>query len=593
MLFRDEATNLTVDTVGPVVEQGTGTPPNPQMLNVGALSGVTTNDGNIIIGTTTTGNLVLNQPVSAGAGSIALGSAGTMTQAAAGVITTTATGVNNGLEIVAAQRVSLGAFVGPAEQGTPNVVAQLAGAVAGNGENFVLRSVAPNLTVTTVQVLDTFNNTFLTPTTVAGVTTNNGNIGLRATAGSLTLAANVAAGGAAIGLEAAGQMTQTSGTLNGGALAITAGGPVSLPDANTVPLLAGRVTGVGNSFLFRDDATPLTVTTIPAVTEQGTGTPPNNQMLSAAALSGVTANNGNIILETTTVGDLALIQPVNAGTGAVGLGSAGTITQSGAGLVTAAQLETVSVNATSLELANSLGGGGTPGLAAGRVLTAGQSFGFRDEGNSVTVDTVDVQDLGGARLLNPMTSTTAAPVMLTAALSGVATQAAAGGNILIEATTSGNLLLNQRVDAAANFDPTTTALALTGPVLGPTPGQIGLSSAGTLTQNGVGLIVGSQLETVSVNATSLELPNLVGNATGAGTPGLLAGRVLTAGQSFGFRDDGEQPERRHGRCAEGGRGAADLALGGSVDGGALRGGDAGRCRRKHPDRDDDERQPVC
>ncbi len=232
---------------------------------------------------------------------------------------------------------------------------------------------------------------------------------------------------------------------------------------------------------------------------------------------------------------LALSGPVLARRrGGIGLSSAGTLTQSGVGLIVGSQLETVSVNATSLELPNLLGnatGAGTPGLLAGRVLTAGQSFGFRDDANSLSVDTVDVQKAGGVRLTLPSGN------LLTAALSGVATQAGAGGNILIETTTSGNLLLNQRVDAAANFNPATTALALSGPVLLATPGEIGLSSAGTLSQSGAGLIVGSQLETVSVNATSLPLANLLGNATGAGTPGLLAGQVLAAGQTFTFSDD--------------------------------------------------------
>src|SRR5262249_7955912 len=58
-----------------------------------------------------------------------------------------------------------------------------------------------------------------------------------------------------------------------------------------------------------------------------TGTPPNSQMLSVAGIAGVSANSGNIVLQTTTSGNLALNQAVNARTGSVTLSSAATITQ--------------------------------------------------------------------------------------------------------------------------------------------------------------------------------------------------------------------------------------------------------------------------
>jgi len=99
-VFRDDGTNLTIGTVG---SESTGT-----------LLGVITNGGNIILETTTSGNLVLNQPVNANGGSLGLASAGTITQSMTGVI------VASEVEILSKERVSLGAFVGPTEQGAPH-----------------------------------------------------------------------------------------------------------------------------------------------------------------------------------------------------------------------------------------------------------------------------------------------------------------------------------------------------------------------------------------------------------------------------------------------------------------------------------------
>ena len=112
-----------------------------------------------------------------------------------------------------------------------------------------------------------------------------------------------------------------------GNVEISSAGPLSLT-ANSPVTLSAQITGAGSSFTFADFGGTLTVGSAPALLEQGTGTPPNNQMLSVGALAGVTTNNGNILLETTeleatTAGNLVLTAPVNAGMGMVGFASAG------------------------------------------------------------------------------------------------------------------------------------------------------------------------------------------------------------------------------------------------------------------------------
>ncbi len=429
--LRDQATGLTVGTVGPLVEQGTGTPPTNQMLSVGALSGVVTNNGNILLETTGSGNLALDQTVNAGTGVVGLGSAGTLTQAPPIIASS--------LAIVSADRVSLGAFVGPTEHGDANRVGTLAGEVRNAGQSFVFRNDQTSLTIGTV-ALDVFDAPFLDPvspsapplTSLSGVVTNNANIGLRVTtSGDLLLTQNVTAGSGALGFELAGQVLQTGGVVTGSALEVSAVGAVSLSEANAVGVLAGQATGAGNSLLYRNDNLGLTVDTVATLLEQGTGTPPNNQMLSVGALSGVTSNGGNILLETTTAGNLVLSQTVNAGIGSVALGSAGTLTQ--APPIIASALAIVSADRVSL---GAFGGPSDPnqvGILAGRVLNPGESFVFRNDAASLTIGTVDVSDSFGMRL-----------AALPGPLSGVVTNNA---NIGLRVTTSGDLLLTQNVAA--------------------------------------------------------------------------------------------------------------------------------------------------
>ena len=498
LLYRNDNLGLTVDTVATLLEQGTGTPPNNQMLSVGALSGVTSNGGNILLETTTAGNLVLSQTVNAGIGSVALGSAGTLTQAPPIIA--------SALAIVSADRVSLGAFGGPSD---PNQVGILAGRVLNPGESFVFRNDAASLTIGTVDVSDSFGNRLAAlPGPLSGVVTNNANIGLRVTtSGDLLLTQNVAAGTAGVGLESAGQVRQTGGVVTASALEVSAVGAVSLPDANVVPVLAGQATGAGNSLLYRNDNLGLTIDTVATLLEQGTGTPPSNQMLSVGALSGVVTNNGNILLETTTAGNLVLSQTVNAVAGSVALGSAGTITQAPAGVLSGSGLEVLAANSVALGSAN------TVSTVSGAVVNAGQTFLLRDDNRSLTVGTIDVVDGFGTRMVDQrVVPQTVPPTLLAGALSGVTSN---GGNILLETTTAGNLVLSQTVNAGT--------------------GLVALGSAGSLTQ--APPIIASALAIASADRVSLGAfvgPTEQGDANRVGT---LAGQVLNAGQSFVFRND--------------------------------------------------------
>src|SRR5262249_24097668 len=153
--------------------------------------------------------------------------------------------------------------------------------------------------------------------------------------------------------------------------------------------------------------------------------------LLTAGLAGVVTNNGNIILQTTTFGDLVLNQPVSAGAGSVALGSAGTISQTAAGGVKGAGLEVLAANAVAVDAANNVP------LLAGQVVNAGQSLSFRDDNTGLTVGAVDVVDGFGARLADQqVVPQTAPPTLLTAGLAGMTTN---NGAIALQTTTAGNL----------------------------------------------------------------------------------------------------------------------------------------------------------
>ena len=469
VLFRDDGQDLTIGTVPTLLESATGIPPSSQMLSVTGLSGVTTNRGNILLETTTTGNLALSQPINANNGSllldpssggIGLSSAGTITQSASGVIVASQLGLRS------QERVSLGAFVGPNDQSAPNQAATLAGQVIKPGESFVFRSNAPSLTIGTVTLPPPFG-------TLSGVMTTDANIGLRATGSmGLLLAANVSAGSGGIGLESAGQL-QMAGPLSG-TIEISSVGPVSL-SASAPVTLSAQITGAGNSFQFVDHGATLTIGASDALREQGTGTPPNNQMLTIGGLVGVSTNNGNILLETTTSGNLVLNQAVSAGTGSVTLNSAGIITEQSRGTITTAgTLSGSSVGGASMTQPNQVG-----------------TFGSFDNTTGGLLAFTDAQPLATAGMVS-----SAGGVTLTT--TGAGSNLTLGGNL----TASGQTVM--------------------------------LNSAGTISEQSGGTITAGTLNGSSVGGASLTQANLVGtfgpfNNAASGLLSFTNAKSLTTG----------------------------------------------------------------
>jgi filamentous hemagglutinin family protein len=435
-LFRNAGRNLTIGGFLPVI----------------GASGLTTNGGNVLLETTAAGNLRLAARVDAGAGAVGLSSAGTLLQDPGPIIASS-------LAIIAADRVSLGAFGGPAD---PNRVGTLAAEVLNPGQSFVFSNDGLNLTIGTVDVAADFGRAFLNPVTgkpmiavLSGVTTNNANIGLRVLgSGDLILAANVDAGSAGVGLESAGAISQTAGAVTAGTFEVLSVGSASLPDANNVAVLAAELTGNGSSFLFHDDSRNLTIGTAPALLESGAGTPPRGRMLSVGSLSGVTTAGGNVDIATTTSGDLTLARNINANGGSVALVAAGNAVEGG-GTVTASNLIVD---------------------AAGNVF-----FGITETVGTVVLGAAnDVGTLSGSAggifgfLNGPALTIGAVPATLdVAGQSGIAASAAATGDALIETrdpgqplTLAANITAGGRVlvDTAGGFAQL-GAVSVTTPVL--------------------------------------------------------------------------------------------------------------------------------
>src|SRR5262249_28958631 len=152
--------------------------------------------------------------------------------------------------------------------------------------------------------------------TVIGAVQSSGALTLTTTTGDLVLDADVNAPGGAVTLNSAGGIRQVSGIIDPGSLLINSVGSVSLTGANTVDKIAARVTGAGATLIFNDTANDLTVGTVGSV-------------------SGVTTNNGDVTLRTSTSGDLTLAEGVDAGTATVTIAATGNLKIAGTGSVAA------------------------------------------------------------------------------------------------------------------------------------------------------------------------------------------------------------------------------------------------------------------
>ena len=224
------------------------------------------------------------------------------------------------------------------------------------------------LTVGTVPALLGFNG----GNAVNGLSANNGLVTLINTNGGIAATQALSAGTGAAGvlrLSSVNGVTQSgAGTITANSLAIsntTAGNvDLQLTGNNVQNAAINNTFATGNANLVAGNA--LTIGTVPA----------SGGTLAFGALSGVTTlGGGSVYLQSgpTAGQNLTINQPVNAaGASIVRLGSTGTITQSGTGIITAATLGmftgTASAGSVLLTLNNSVG------VIAGRIQTNGQNF---------------------------------------------------------------------------------------------------------------------------------------------------------------------------------------------------------------------------
>jgi filamentous hemagglutinin family protein len=353
LLLRNDSTSLTVGSVGPLLEQGTGSS-NTQMLSVGALSGVVTNSGVIELQTTNAGNLTLNgnllttgQTSSFTPESVILTSAGMITQTSGIISASTLFGSSVG-------GVSL---PGNNLVGTFGPFANAAGGL---------------LSFTDAQSL-----------TTAGAVSSPGGLALSTTgAGSnLTLGGNLTAPGQTVTLNSAGTITeQPGGTIAAAMLTGSSAGSAVFGQAgNQVANLGAFATGNGDFTLTDGQALNLTGllnagTGVVTLNATGTITELAGGSITAATLTGSSAGNalfgqsGNLVANlggfATTAGGnngnftltngaaLNLTGLVNAGTGVVTLTVAGPIAEQSSGAIRAGMLTGSSVGGTTLNQTN-------------------------------------------------------------------------------------------------------------------------------------------------------------------------------------------------------------------------------------------------
>ena len=278
-------TSLTVDTVGVV-------------------TGIATNNGNVVLSTTTSGGMALNQNIGAGTGNVTLTAAGGINQTGGSITAATLTGSSSG---------------GAATSLTnANLVTNL-GAFSSNGPSFAFT-----------------NNQALTTT---GVLNAAGNLALTTTTGGLTLGANVSASGSTVTLISAGTIGQSAGSIVASTLSLTsAGGATLTGTANAIGSLGSiQIGGAGDFALVNTGsvgvAGPVTGATNVSINSDTIGVTGSiaagTALRLVAGTGGITLGAGHILSAptidlSTTGGGIA-----QTGTGTV---SAGSILQSGSGV---------------------------------------------------------------------------------------------------------------------------------------------------------------------------------------------------------------------------------------------------------------------
>jgi hypothetical protein len=253
---------------------------------IDSVYGITTNDGAITV-TTVNGNLTINQPITAGDAPVVLTAGGlnrvldNNSDITANAVTLTADRMKleGGSVSAGAGRVILQTFTAGR---AIDLGSATDGAVALELSDYELD------TIYTSGILQIGNSTAGSITITAPIDTANVN--------SLTLINN-------------GPITQIA-SLTEPNLRIESTGPITLDNVNNdVNILAANVSGLGNAFVFtdKDDLTIGTVDTV----------------------SGITTNNGDIIITTGDGGLLTLTQNINTNGADLWLNSGAAINQTG------------------------------------------------------------------------------------------------------------------------------------------------------------------------------------------------------------------------------------------------------------------------
>jgi hypothetical protein len=262
----------------------------------------------------TSGDLVVNQAVNAGTGTVRLSSpAGGVSQTVAGVITA------GGLGVIAANAVTL--------TSAANAVGTLAGSVTNTGQAFSFNNTSRDLVVGTIPAAGFF-------TGATGVATTNGDLVLKTTtSGNIALNQNVSAGTANAALTAAGNLSETSGAITtANELIANAGGSVALDNGNLVNSLSGRA---GTTFAFTN-AQALILAQVPAVLGVG----PQSDVITTAGDIRIRTTTGGLTLSATgnVCAGVSAQNCANAANNNAALVAAGNALETGGGFVKAVDL---------------------------------------------------------------------------------------------------------------------------------------------------------------------------------------------------------------------------------------------------------------
>ena len=444
-------------------------------------TGVVTNNGDIDL-VSPAGPIILLADVNAGTGTVRLNSG-------AGVSETGGAITAANLAVLANGTVALNV------PGTPNTVSG----------NFAAKDTAANAAI---QFLDSSGFTVGTVVGDAcaagatGVSTSNGDVDLVSTAGPITLAQAVSAGTATVRINSGGAVTQTTGgagAITAANLAVQANGTVNLcAVANTVGIFAAADTAAGAGVMFLN------------TNGYNVGSVAGDAL--AAGAAGVVANNGDIDLVNTT-GAVNLTAVVNAGKATVRLNSGETVTQTAAGIISAAGLGIRAAGTVDVAEANNQVGG----TFAAQDTGAGAAVRFRDTaGTGLTIGTIAadacaagaagiVTNNGDVTVRNQFLNSTAETITIdqpiTAVVSGGATSSAT-----VRLQAFGDIVQDPNMAGAAPVGPAVPPAAG-----GPTAGAI--SAATLAVQSAGGNIFLDRDNVVSTGASAGTLAAAAPNGT--------------------------------------------------------------------------------